>query len=127
MKFTHVALATALMLTPAAMLAQMSANPPTLPPTPAPAAAQRPTTGKTIQQREANQQARIAQGIKSGELKPGEAAHLEHQEAGINREERGMRSQNNGKLSAADRKILTRQQNQESRRIARQKHDGPGK
>ena len=76
-----------------------------------------------VNQRKENQQDRIAQGVKSGQLTAGETAHLEHQEAGINKEERGMRAQDNGKLTRQDRKTLNKQQNQESRRIYRDKHN----
>jgi hypothetical protein len=77
-----------------------------------------------INQRKENQQDRIAQGVKSGRLTAGETARLEHQQAGINKEERGMRAQDNGHLTQADRKTLHQQQNQESRRIYRDKHNG---
>jgi len=76
-----------------------------------------------IAARKGDQQARIAQGVRSGQLTPREAGRLEHQEAGINREERGMRAQDHGHLTAQDRHTLARQQNQESRRIYNQKHD----
>ncbi len=76
-----------------------------------------------IDARKESQQDRIGQGVKSGQLTPREAARLEHQQRGIHREERGMRAQNNGHLTAQDRQILARQQNQESRRIEKQKHD----
>ena len=77
-----------------------------------------------INARKENQQDRIAQGVKSGQLTPRETSRVEHQEAGINREEHGMRAQDNGHLTAQDRHTLARQQNQESRRIYNQKHDG---
>ena len=73
--------------------------------------------------RKGDQQARIAQGERNGQLTHHEAAKLEHQEHGINREERGMRAQDGGHLTAQDRHTLARQQNQESRRIYNQKHD----
>lgn len=76
-----------------------------------------------IQDRKVDQQGRIAQGAKSGQLTAGETGRLEHQEAGINREERGMRAQDNGHLTTQDRKTLNHQQNQESRRIYRDKHN----
>jgi hypothetical protein len=76
-----------------------------------------------IAARKGDQQARIAQGVRSGQLTPREAGRAEHQEAGINREERGMRAQDNGHLTTQDRHTLARQQNQESRRIYNQKHD----
>ena len=77
-----------------------------------------------INARKENQQDRIAQGVKSGRLTAGETARLEHQEAGINREERGMRAEDNGHLTTQDRHTLAAQQNQESRRIYRDKHNG---
>ncbi len=75
-----------------------------------------------IHQRKVNQQRRIANGVADGRLRPGQTARLERQEQGINREERGMRAQNNGRLTAQDRRTIHRQQNQESRRIYRDKH-----
>jgi hypothetical protein len=116
MKITEVVIACALVIAPAAMIAQTA--------TPAPTAT--PTPGKNdynINQRKADQQKRIAQGVKSGQLTAGETSRLEHQEAGINKEEKGMRAQDNGHLTAQDRKTLHQQQNQESRRIYRDKHN----
>jgi phage-related tail fiber protein len=77
-----------------------------------------------IHQRKDAQQARIGQGVRSGQLTPRETSHLEHQEAGINREERAMRAQDNGHLTKQDRRTIHAQQNQESRRIYRDKHNG---
>jgi hypothetical protein len=114
MNLTKLALIASLALAPAAILAQT-----TTPTT--------PTAGQhdyNINQRKENQQDRIGQGVKSGQLTPGETSRLEHQEAGINKEERGMRAQDNGHLTKTDRKTLHQQQNQESRRIYRDKHNG---
>ena len=89
--------------------------------------AQTPTPGKNdynINQRKAAQQERIGNGVKSGQLTPRETSHLEHQEAGINHEEHAMRAQDNGHLTKQDRQTIHRQQNQESRRIYRDKHNG---
>ncbi len=111
MKITEVVIACALVIAPAAMFAQTTAT---------------PTPGKNdhnIRERKTDQQERIAQGVKSGQLTAGETSRLEHQEAGINKEERGMRAQDNGHLTAQDRKTLHHQQNQESRRIYRAKHN----
>jgi hypothetical protein len=77
-----------------------------------------------INARKENQQDRIGQGVKSGQLTAGETARLEKQETGINREERGMRAEDNGHLTAQDRRTLAKQQNKESRRIYRDKHNG---
>ena len=87
---------------------------------------QTPTPGKNdynINQRKADQQQRIANGVKSGKLTPGQTAHLEHQEAAINHEEHAMRAQDNGHFTKQDRATIHQQQNQESRRIYRDKHD----
>ena len=81
------------------------------------------STGATIHQRKENQQDRIAQGVKSGQLTAGETSHLEKQESAINHEEKAMRAQDNGHLTKADRKLINKQQNQESRRIYKDKHN----
>ena len=104
MKFARLALAATLALTPVAILAQAPPH--------------------DINQRKDNQQDRIGQGVKSGQLTTGETARLEHQEHGINREERGMRAQDNGHLTDQDRRTIQRQQNVESHRIYRDKHNG---
>ena len=116
MKLTNLVLTAALVLAPAAVLAQTVAPPaPTLPPSQA--------TSKTIANRKVDQQNRIGQGVQSGQLTARETGHLEHQEAGINKEERGMRAQDNGHLTKSDKKTLDKQQNAESRRIDRDKHN----
>jgi hypothetical protein len=107
MKAIHVVLATVLVTLPAVGSAQTTKY-----------------ERHHINARKENQQDRIAQGVKSGQLTAGETAKLEHQEAGINREERGMRAEDNGHLTAQDRHTLAAQQNQESRRIYRDKHNG---
>ena len=87
------------------------------------AVAQTAESNKTINARKENQQDRIQQGVKSGELTKGETKHLEGQERAINREERNMRAQDNGHLTKQDRKTIAQQQNQESKRIYRDKHN----
>jgi hypothetical protein len=108
MKFVTAVLASTLVIAPAAMIAQ----------TPTPGA-----HDYNINQRKVDQQDRIANGVKNGKLTAGQTARLEHQEAGIKHEERGMRAQDNGHLTKADRQTIHAQQNQESRRIYRDKHD----
>ena len=76
-----------------------------------------------INGRKENQQDRIAQGDRSGQLTPRETAHLERQEGRINHEEHAMRRADGGHLTAADRHTLARQQNRESARIYRDKHN----
>jgi hypothetical protein len=90
-----------------------------------PAAAQTASTTNTatINQRKENQQDRIANGVQSGQLKPGEASRLEKKESELNQEERDMRKLDGGHLTKADRAALRQQQNHLSRNIYRQKHD----
>lgn len=77
----------------------------------------------TIQQRKENQQDRIANGVKSGELTPRETSNLENKEANLNKEEHTMRANDNGKLTSADRTKLTKQQNHLSNQIYNKKHN----
>ena len=88
-------------------------------PTPAPDAEKKPT----IEQRKENQQDRIANGVKSGELTAGETANLEKKEAAINKETRTDRAANGGKLTGAEKAQVNRQQNQMSKQIYADKHN----
>jgi len=81
-------------------------------------------SNQEINARKENQQDRIAQGINSGRLTPGETAHLERGEAHINRQEARMRANDNGHLTQADRAKINREQNHMSRAIYRDKHNG---
>jgi hypothetical protein len=91
--------------------------------TAASAALMLPASAQTIHQRKENQQKRIAQGVKSGQLTPRETARLEHREARLNRETRRDRAANGGKLTPAEKARVNRQQNRLSRDIYHQKHD----
>lgn len=76
-----------------------------------------------VGQRQQNQQNRIAQGVRSGQLTAGETAHLENQERGINQQVRADRQANGGKLTPAEHAQVNREQNQESKNIYRDKHN----
>ena len=76
-----------------------------------------------VGQRRENQQDRIAQGVKSGQLTAGETAKLENREQGINREVSADKQANGGKLTGADRKAINQSQNRTSRNIYRDKHN----
>jgi hypothetical protein len=77
-----------------------------------------------IRQRKENQQQRIAQGVRSGQLTAGEAARLERREAALNHEERAMRAADGGRLTPGDRAVIHRQQDRLSGNIYRFKHNG---
>jgi hypothetical protein len=72
-------------------------------------------------QRNVNQQTRIENGLKSGQLTTREAGKLEHGEQRIDKtEQRAMR---NGSLSPAERARIQKEQNAESKAVYNQKHD----
>jgi hypothetical protein len=75
-----------------------------------------------VNARQHNQQARIRQGVRSGELTPHETRKLEREERGIRREERQYKA--DGQLTGAKRRDLQKDLNHASRDVRRQKHDG---
>jgi len=77
-----------------------------------------------VGQRQRNQQQRIAQGIKSGQLTAGEAAHLEGRAAAVNHEIARDRAANGGTLTGREKAHINRQQNHNSAAIYRKKHNG---
>ena len=76
-----------------------------------------------VGQRRENQQDRIAQGIKSGQLTPSETAKLEKQQQGINKQVASDRKANGGTLTAGEKRQINKEQNQASRNIYRKKHN----
>ncbi|MGC0772708.1 MAG: hypothetical protein WB543_07205 [Candidatus Acidiferrum sp.] len=76
-----------------------------------------------VGQRRENQQDRIAQGVKSGQLTAGETAKLENQQKGINQQVKADRAANGGKLTAGEKAQVNHEQNRSSRNIYRKKHN----
>jgi hypothetical protein len=72
-------------------------------------------------QRDVNQQQRIEQGLKSGQLTTREGSQLEREEARVGRDQ--ARAMQDGKLSPAEKARLAREQNRVSRDIYRDKHN----
>jgi len=72
-------------------------------------------------QRDVNQQQRIEQGLKSGELNTKEAARLEEGAARIDKMEQ--KALSDGKLSPGEKARIERAQNAESHAIYNEKHD----
>jgi hypothetical protein len=81
-----------------------------------------PKPGEVAQRKE-NQQDRIANGVKSGQLTAGETANLENKEAAINGETRADRAANGGKLTPGEKRQVNQQQNQLSKQIYNDKHN----
>jgi len=77
-----------------------------------------------VGQRRENQQDRIAQGIKSGQLTAGETAKLENQQKGINQQVQADRAANGGKLTPGEKKQINKEQNAASKNIYNKKHNG---
>lgn len=74
-----------------------------------------------VDQRQANQEKRIDQGIASGQLNQREANRLNHQQEHINKMEDKAKS--DGVVTKKERTKIAKSQDRASRRIARQKHD----
>ncbi len=82
-----------------------------------------PVTSQSIHERKENQQARIGQGVKSGQLTAGETANLEKRESSINKEEHNMRKADDGHLTAGDKAVINHRQNKVSKSIYKDKHN----
>ena len=74
-----------------------------------------------ITQRQYNQQNRIAQGIRSGQLTPREASRLEGREARLQRDKR--MAMRDGRIGMRERRYLRREENRNSVAIFRAKHN----
>jgi len=76
-----------------------------------------------VNRREANQQKRIGNGIKNGQLTSQQATNLEKRETSVqNREKRDMAA-HNGHLTKAEQNGINRQQNRISKSIYKDKHE----
>ena len=111
MRLAKFALVAALFAAPAITIAQ----------TPAPAAPK-----PAFAQQQFNQQRRIANGVRHGQLNGRKNARLERQQRSIHHQMRVMRTRHNGRLTPRDRRILNHRQNVASRRIFRAKHNRLG-
>ena len=76
-----------------------------------------------VGERANNQQQRIAQGVRSGQMTAGETRNVEGREAGINRQVATDRAANDGRLTPQQRQQINRRQNNVSRSIYRDKHN----
>lgn len=80
-----------------------------------------PTATAKIDQRQANQQKRIDQGVASGALTPKETAKLEKRETKIAADK--VVAKSDGTVTKAERRKLKREENRASKAIYKQKHD----
>jgi len=79
------------------------------------------TSTPRIDQRQANQDKRIEQGVKSGELTKKEAARLEKGQARVQKMEK--KAMADGKMTKKEKARIEHAQDVQSRKIKREKHD----
>ncbi len=77
----------------------------------------------SIRARQNRQQARIAHGVKDGQITPNGAAHAEANQARIASRENSMRAADGGHLTTQDRHQLARQQDRTSQGIYDRNHN----
>lgn len=76
-----------------------------------------------VDQRQANQQERIGQGLQSGSLTAGEAQHLEKNEAKIQQQKNADMAAHGGHLTKSEQNQINHEQNAQSRQIYKDKHN----
>ena len=74
--------------------------------------------------REANQDQRIANGLRSGQMTSGEAARAERTQSNIDQQVHNDRAANGGRLTSQERQQINSEQNGASRQIYDMKHNG---
>jgi len=84
--------------------------------------AQAQTHTPVINQRHRNQEHRINEGVRSGQLTRGEAHHLRADENRISRQRN--RYAASGRITHGERRLLRHEENRTSRAIYRDKHNG---
>ncbi len=77
----------------------------------------------TVNDRRHDEQSRIKQGYASGQITNRGASNLEAHQHAIHSQERADRAANGGHLTSQDRHQLAREQNRQSQRIYRDKHN----
>lgn len=87
----------------------------------APITAPAQTKTPVVKERQENQHDRIKEGVKDDDLTRREAAKLKAEQAKIQGEKEAAKA--DGKVTAAERAKIQRDQNKASRHIAKQKHD----
>ena len=87
----------------------------------APVAPKDPLATPRIDQRQANQEKRVDQGVGSGALTAKETAKLDKRETKIESDKLAAKS--DGKVTKAERRKLKHEENRASAAIRRQKHD----
>ncbi len=73
--------------------------------------------------RQGNQQSRINQGVRDGQLTPGETRNLQNRDSSINRQAQADRRANGGSLTPQERQQVNQRQNNVSNSIRNDTHN----
>jgi hypothetical protein len=76
-----------------------------------------------VDDREANQQQRTANGLRSGQMTSGEAARTNRNQARVDQQVENERTANGGSLNAKQKQQVNREQNKNSKQIYNEKHN----
>ena len=76
-----------------------------------------------VDDREANQQQRTANGLRSGQMTSGEAARTNRNQAGVAQQVHNDRTANGGALNAQQKQQVNKEQNKSSKQIFNEKHN----
>lgn len=76
-----------------------------------------------VNQREENQQKRIANGINNGTMSPAETANVEKREASVQKQEQNDMAKHNGHLTKVEQRHLNQRQDRISHSIYKDKHN----
>jgi len=76
-----------------------------------------------VDNREANQQQRTANGLRSGQMTSGEAARTNRNQAGVDQQVHNDRTANGGALNNQQKQQVNKEQNKNSKQIYNEKHN----
>jgi hypothetical protein len=79
--------------------------------------------GNEVNARQGNQQSRINQGVRDGQLTPGETRNLQNRDSSINRQAQADRRANGGSLTPQERQQVNQRQNNVSNSIRNDTHN----
>jgi hypothetical protein len=77
-----------------------------------------------VNTRQGNQQSRINQGVRSGQMTPGETRNVENRDTSIKDQAQSDRAANGGRLTGQERQQINQRQNNVSHSIYNDKHNG---
>ena len=76
-----------------------------------------------VNARQGDQQQRINQGVRSGQMTPGETRNVENRDSSIQRQAQADRQANGGRLTGQERQQINQRQNNVSQSINNDKHN----